>query len=191
MGSPSQLQTTTRALRDTLSAATIKTAAILARDTQQDRRVPSKSLITLAMQRYWRMTRSLTIGAQACIITPEKRVLLIRHTYRPGWHFPGGGVERNESIETALTREIREEANVIAGERPELYGVYANFRYFPSDHVALFVIRDWHQPEAPKPNHEIAEHGFFARGELPADINPPTLRRIEEIFDGKPRDADW
>ena len=151
----------------------------------------SHRIIGKVLQRYWRLSRGLTLGAQAAVIDADGRILLIRHTYHPGWHFPGGGVERMETAEAALARELDEEAGVTLTGKAELFGIYANFRLFPNDHVAVYVVRDWHQPHAPKPNYEIAEHAMFARDALPADINPPTARRIAEIFDGAPRDPMW
>jgi 8-oxo-dGTP pyrophosphatase MutT (NUDIX family) len=151
----------------------------------------SHRIIGKVLQRYWRLSRGLTLGAQGAVIDADGRILLIRHTYHPGWHFPGGGVERMETAEAALARELDEEAGVTLTGKAELFGIYANFRLFPNDHVAVYVVRDWHQTHAPKPNYEIAEHAMFARDALPADINPPTARRIAEIFDGVPRDPMW
>jgi 8-oxo-dGTP pyrophosphatase MutT (NUDIX family) len=153
--------------------------------------VRSKRIVAKVMQRYWRVSRGLTLGAQGMVIDKEGRVLLIKHTYRPGWHFPGGGVERNEPASLALARELHEEAGVAISGKPELFGLYANFRDFPSDHIALFVVREWTQPVAPVPNMEIAAHAFFTVGTLPPDINPPTQRRIREVVDGAPRDIMW
>lgn len=143
--------------------------------------MPMSWILKHARQSYWRMTRPLTIGAQGCVIAPDGQILLIRHTYRPGWHFPGGGVEKNETIETALARELKEEAGIEMTGRPQLFGIYANFRYFPSDHIALFIIREWRQPVAPKPNFEIAEHGFFPIDALPEGTHASTRARILEI----------
>lgn len=151
----------------------------------------SRSLIAFAMQRYWRLTRALTLGAQGCILDADNRVLLIRHTYRPGWHFPGGGVEKNEIIEEALSRELREEAGIILDGKPELFAIYANFNFFPSDHVALFVVREWSQPVPPRPNHEIAEHGFFPHDALPEGITPPTRKRLFEVLNKDRPNAMW
>ena len=143
---------------------------------------PVAKLVTRGLQRYWRVSRGLTLGAQGCVLDSANRILLIRHTYRPGWHFPGGGVEKNESVETALIRELDEEAGVIVQGRPQLFGLYANSRLFPGDHIALYVVRSWQQPRIPAPNREIAEQGFFTSDTLPEAINQPTRERINEIL---------
>jgi len=148
-------------------------------------------LVTKLLQHSWRLTRGLTLGAQGVVIDAQDRILLVRHTYRPGWHFPGGGVERNETVEAALSRELLEEAGVVLRGRPELFGLYANFRVFPNDHVALFITRHWEQPTAPEPNYEIAAHGFFAREALPSDIGRSAARRLREVFEGEPRSLVW
>lgn len=151
-----------------------------------------RTLVTRLLQQYWRTTRGLTLGAQGLVIDAQRRVLLVRHGYRPGWHFPGGGVEKGETAEEALARELEEEAGIVATERPELFGLYAHFKEFPGDHIVLFVVRSWTQVRTPEPNHEIAEQGFFAADRLPDGTSQGTRRRVEEVLHGAvPRDAHW
>jgi ADP-ribose pyrophosphatase YjhB (NUDIX family) len=140
---------------------------------------------------YWRLTRGATLGAQGVIIDGEDRILLVRHGYRDGWHFPGGGIEWRETAEAALAREIEEETGVRVTGRPMLHGLFANVTTLPSDHIALFIVRNWERPRIPPPNHEILESRFFARGDLPAGVNGGARRRLAEIFEGAAVDAYW
>ncbi len=153
--------------------------------------MPHKILVQKFMQRYWRWTRGLTLGAQGVVLTPANKVLLVRHGYRPGWHFPGGGVEMNESVLTALTRELEEEAGVVLTKPPEFFGLYAHIPAYPGDHIALFVVRDWTQARVPEPNREIAEIGFFEPAMLPAGTHASTRARLVEILAGKPKSETW
>ena len=132
-----------------------------------------------------------TLGVQGLVIDAEKRVLLVRHGYRPGWHFPGGGVERGEKIDTALSRELHEETGVIITAPARLFGIYTNCQQFPGDHVVLFVIEHWRQPRVPKPNAEIAEQRFTSLDDLPSTITPATRRRLDEVFTNTETVADW
>lgn len=151
-----------------------------------------RSLIQILLQQYWRWTRGLTLGAQGLVVDSEGRVLLVRHGYRPGWHFPGGGVEKNETIEDALARELEEEAGIVLDGPAVLFGVYGHFDVFPGDHIALFVVRHWRQPRVPEASREIAEHGFFPLDRLPPGTTRGTRERIREVLQGHaPRRPHW
>jgi len=138
----------------------------------------------------WRRSRRITLGVQAAVVDSQRGVLLIRHGYRPGWHFPGGGVERGESIETALVRETLEETGVVV-EDMRLFGLYTHFDVFPGDHIAVFKVERWRQPQVPAPNSEIAEQGFFPLDALPSGTTPQTRSRIAELLQQTPRSSAW
>ena len=140
---------------------------------------------------YWRFSRGLTLGVRGMAIDPEGRIFLVKHSYVPGWHLPGGGVEPGETMLCALGREMMEEGHIEIGAEPALFSMYFNARVSSRDHVGLYVIRDFRQTSVPQPNAEIVAHGFFARDQLPADATPATRTRIVEVLDGVPRSEHW
>jgi ADP-ribose pyrophosphatase YjhB (NUDIX family) len=140
---------------------------------------------------FWRMRRGLTLGAQGAIIDGEGRVLLVRHSYRPGWWFPGGGVEWGETLQTALARELAEEVGVTLAAPARLHGVFSNFGNFPGDHIAVFVVRQWRREGEYRKRGEIAEARMFGARDLPESIDPGTRARIAEIFDGAELNPLW
>ena len=83
-------------------------------------------------------TRGATLGVRAACYDGTGRIFLVRHTYLPGWYLPGGGVERGETLLAALHKEIREEGNLEATSKPELFHVYLNLEGSNRDHVALY-----------------------------------------------------
>jgi 8-oxo-dGTP pyrophosphatase MutT (NUDIX family) len=115
----------------------------------------------------------------------------VRHGYQPGWHFPGGGVEKGEAVVHALARELDEEVAIKPSGEPELFGIYANFANFPGDHIAFFLVRSWERPRPWQPSREIVEQGFFAAGSLPRGTTGGTRRRVAEVLAGTPRSAMW
>lgn len=54
---------------------------------------------------------SYTAGA-LCVIVDGGDVLLVRHTYRPGWSVPGGLLGRDELPVRTVLREVREEVGI-------------------------------------------------------------------------------
>ena len=137
------------------------------------------------------LKRRTTLGARIALIDGEERVYLIRHTYAPGWHFPGGGVEPGESSEAAAGRELGEESPYRVTARPALFGLYHNITVTNRDYVALYLSRDFEVARAFKPNLEIAEFGWFPWRALPPAVASSTARRIAEIFEGAEKDEHW
>jgi ADP-ribose pyrophosphatase YjhB (NUDIX family) len=144
-----------------------------------------------ALHTWWRFSRPVTLGARGMVIDGTGRVFLVKHSYVDGWHLPGGGVETGETVWTALARELEEEGNVKLNGAPQLFSIYFNARVSRRDHVALFIVRDFHQHKPPEPNREIIEHGFFATDALPADTGRATRARIDEVFKGVSVSEMW
>lgn len=141
---------------------------------------------------YARYRRGLTLGVRAVVLDDRNQVLLIKHTYVGGWHFPGGGVEPCETAAEALARELEEESGIALTGAPQLFGLYLNRLLSQRDHVAAFVCREWRQARVPKvPNIEIAACRFFPLDALPGDTTAATRRRVAEILEGVPVSADW
>ena len=140
---------------------------------------------------YGRISKGMTLGVRAVLIR-DAHVLLVRHTYVPGWYLPGGGVDAGETVGEALERELREEAGVSLQGPTQLFGIYRNSKADRRDHVALFVCPAWQQPHAPKvPNLEIAGIGMFPVADLPEDVTAATRLRLDEVLHGAEPAADW
>ena len=150
-----------------------------------------RSTLVWLMQKRWRWARALTIGGQVCVIDKNGHVLLVRHGYRPGWHFPGGGVETGETIVVAAVRELEEETGIEARASAVLHGIFNHSGEFHGDHIVVFVVREFEQVRIPAPSYEIAEQGFFAPDALPAGTNSGTRQRISEIVSGAPISVMW
>lgn len=148
-------------------------------------------LKVLVLHSYFRFARGMTLGVRAAVLNPAGEVFLIRHTYTPGWHLPGGGVETGETLIEALAKELREEACIRLTGGAHLHGVYFNRKVSRRDHVALYVVRDFVVDAVKVPDREIAEAGFFALDALPDGLTPATRRRLAEIAEGAVPATDW
>ncbi|MFF7529247.1 NUDIX hydrolase [Streptomyces bobili] len=61
-----------------------------------------------------------TVAAGVLLFDERDRVLLVDPTYKPGWEFPGGVVERGEAPARAGMREVEEETGVRLDDVPRL-----------------------------------------------------------------------
>ena len=149
------------------------------------------SMIRRILHLYWRVSRGLTLGVRAVVLDQKRQVLLVRHTYTPGWHFPGGGVEAGETMLEALARELLEEGNVRLLAEPALHGLFHNPGGSGRDHVALFVVRAFEWAGPLQPTREILESRFFPFDALPPGTTEGTRRRLGEILRGAARGDRW
>ena len=133
--------------------------------------------------------RPFRLGVRIIVLDAEDQVLLVRHSYRPGWHLPGGGVDRWEAVPDAAIREVREEGGVAIAALEGPLGIYANFGIGYCDHVVLYAARDW-RPAATC-SLEIAERRFFPLDACPDEASPPTRRRLAEYRGSALPDVHW
>ncbi len=121
----------------------------------------------------------VAFGVSAIVEDGDGRVVLVRHSYQPGWHLPGGGVARGEPPADAILRELREEIGLVKSDAPELAGIFTRRLGLVTNTIALYRVRG--ADFVFKPNFEIREIMRADPAALPADTAPGARRRLAEL----------
>ena len=133
----------------------------------------------------------MTLGVRGMVHDRSANsVFLIRHTYVPGWQFPGRRRGGRRDAGQALERELPRKATSrlpTADAEVDAFQPACQRR----DHVAFYLIESSDRQRRSCRDREIAEAGFFPLDRLPDETTPATLRRIAEIFGGTPVSPDW
>lgn len=125
----------------------------------------------------WFVRRPRTFGAHAVALTSERKLILVKLRYAPGWRVPGGGRRHDESAEQAGLRELREEIGMTAHGRVRLACEFEEVVDFKRDLAALLIVEDvvyrarW--------TWEVEQVAEFPVTSLPPDTTPSTQRWIE------------
>ena len=101
--------------------------------------------------------------------------VLLAHNARKQWELPGGRLDRHESMEAGLSREIREETALNAVVGP-LVGAYV-FDAIPHKRVVMLAYGcAAGTDQAPTASDEHSEVSLFAPDELEALVVPERYR---------------
>ena len=128
---------------------------------------------------YKALRTPVAFGVTAILEDEGGRVLLVRQRYSPGWHLPGGGVERGEPPADAIIGELQEEVGLQSSAAPVLHGLYTRAVGMTTNVVALYRVGD--ARISFRPNHEIADILWAEPQAPPDDATPATVRRFAEL----------
>ncbi|MGI9022818.1 MAG: NUDIX domain-containing protein [Acidimicrobiales bacterium] len=111
------------------------------------------------------LTPLFQVGAVCVVNRADGALLLVRHSYRKGWGFPGGLLKRGEAPVDAAAREMREEIGLTMDldDNPHVV-VDAPVRRVD----VIYTARLPDGAADPEPQSaEIVDVGWFAPGNLP------------------------
>jgi 8-oxo-dGTP pyrophosphatase MutT (NUDIX family) len=132
---------------------------------------------------WWFVARPATRGVQAAAFTPTGQVVLVRHSYAPGWRLPGGGVKRRETPEAAALRELKEEIGLSGWSEIRRVLDFDHRSDFHRGSGTLFRLDD--VAYAPRRSLEIEETGEFDPTDLPAGTTDLTRRLVAAAMDDR------
>ncbi len=131
----------------------------------------------------------VAFGAAAIVEDDSGRVILVRHSYRPGWHLPGGGVERGEAPTAAILRELKEEIGLLRSDPPVLLDVFSRRLGIVTNVVALYRVTNAEFEF--KPNFEIREICHADPANPPPDTVAGARQRLAELTGQATPNGRW
>jgi len=130
---------------------------------------------------YWRIFKPKTYGARAIILN-EANILLVRNINVNHWSLPGGKIDKGETPEECLLRELKEELVLSISKTDYILGEYLSSKEGKRDTVYIFVVKLL-SPTFQK-QWELQDAQWFPLSRLPENISPAASRRIYEFQNG-------
>jgi len=128
------------------------------------------------------------VGVSA-IVEQAGRVLLVRHSYMPGWLFPGGSVKRGEPPAAAIIRELKEEIGLTQSAPPQLQGVYVRRRGWVTSLLLVYRVRE--AVFVFRPGWEVREIRLIDPADPPPGVSRGVCRRLKELIGEAPIAPLW
>jgi 8-oxo-dGTP pyrophosphatase MutT (NUDIX family) len=141
-------------------------------------------LLRVTLRAIWYPT---ALGVTAAVTGQDGRVLLVRHSYTGGWQLPGGSVERGETLESAILRELAEEVG-LSGGAAQFRSIHLRAAGWAGNAISFFRITG--AAVNFRPNWEIREIIWADPAAPPPGATPATLRRLAEL-QGAPASPHW
>jgi 8-oxo-dGTP pyrophosphatase MutT (NUDIX family) len=134
------------------------------------------------MKASWFVRRPRTFGAHAVALTHERRLILVKLRYAPGWRLPGGGRSQSEHPIDAALRELREEIGMTGHGDVALAFEREEPTDFKRDLASLVIVRDVEYRPS-KWSLEVEEVCEAALDDLPSDLSPRIARWLDLVSD--------
>jgi ADP-ribose pyrophosphatase YjhB (NUDIX family) len=115
------------------------------------------------------------------IIFNQGRVLLALRRNIDWWNLPGGGMEAEETVDEAMSREVREETGLEV-EVEQLVGVYSK----PQKQEVVLTFRCRVVGGVLTATEESRECRYFAPDALPVNTLPKHRQRVEDALLNQP-----
>ena len=113
-------------------------------------------------------------------LTPERKLVLVRLRYAPGWRLPGGGRDAHEDPHDAVIRELREEIGMTSHGRVRLAAELEQQPYFKRDLASVLVVENVRY-SPPRWSWEVERIMEAPLDDLPADMAPVAAEWIAAI----------
>ena len=136
----------------------------------------------------WIIHSKFMIGVSAVILNENKKILLLKHRYwkNNSWGLPSGYVQKGETLEEAIQREIKEETNLTITVK-KLINLKSGFKLriecsfigHCSDSSNMILNSD-----------EVLEADFFAIEHLPMGLLSSHKELIDNVFNNSNTHGD-
>ena len=134
-----------------------------------------------AVRRLWVRATQLhfTVTAAAVVLNDDRRILLLKHVFRPGsgWGIPGGFLNKEEQPEEALRRELREEVGL---EIEEISLAYVRTLEWTAQ-IEIYYLAHASSDGRPR-SFEIVESDWFSVDALPDSLSRDQRRLIDIVL---------
>ncbi len=131
---------------------------------------------------YWKIFKPKTFGSRAIVIC-NRNILLVKNININYWSLPGGKIDKGETPENCVLRELKEELDLNGVEIDYKLGQYVSKKEGKSDTIYIFVIKV--KDFVFKKQWELEDAKWFSLDNLPENISPAGFLRIKEYISGK------